>query len=115
ERHARAMRLSPLDPFLYNMHVGTAFAHFLAGRYAEASLWAQKALHEQPNHPSSNRILAASKALGGRVMEAQEAMTHVRELDPALRISSLSDVYPVRRPEDLAKIVEGLRKAGLPE
>ena len=31
EHHARAMRLSPLDPFLYNMHVGTAFAHFLSG------------------------------------------------------------------------------------
>jgi len=51
EHHARAMRLSPLDPFLYNMHVGTAFAHFLAGRYDEATAWANSALHEQPNYP----------------------------------------------------------------
>jgi adenylate cyclase len=48
EHHARAMRLSPLDPILYNMLVGTAFAHFLAGRYDEASAWANKALREQP-------------------------------------------------------------------
>src|SRR5262249_36956214 len=30
---AWAMRLSPLDPTLYQMHVGTGFAHLLAGRH----------------------------------------------------------------------------------
>ena len=66
EHHARAMRLSPLDPILYNMQVGTAFAHFLAGRYDEASEWANRALREQPNYPAAKRILAASKALAGQ-------------------------------------------------
>jgi TolB-like protein len=113
--HARAMRLSPLDPILYNMHVGTAFAHFLAGRYDEASSWAQRALHEQPNYPAANRILAASHALAGQLMEAQQAMARLRELDPALRVSNLTEVFPLRRPEDLAKFTDGLRKAGLPE
>ena len=37
------------------------------------------------------------------------------ELDPALRVSNLPDVIPLRRPEDLARYIEGLRKAGLPE
>jgi tetratricopeptide (TPR) repeat protein len=115
EHHARAMRLSPLDPILYNMHVGTAFAHFLADRYDEATAWANKALREQPNYPTANRILAASNALAGHMNEAQEAMAHLRELDPSLRVSNLSEVYPVRRLEDLAKLAEGLRKAGLPE
>jgi len=32
-----------------------------------------------------------------------------------LRISNLKDVLPLRRPEDLAKFADGLRKAGLPE
>jgi predicted Zn-dependent protease len=109
------MRLSPLDPILYNMHVGTAFAHFLADRYDESSAWAQKALHEQPNYPAANRILAASKALSGHLTEAQEAMNNLRQLDPALRVSSLSEVIPVRRPDHLAKFAEGLRKAGLPD
>ena len=47
--------------------------------------------------------------------EAQEAMAYLRELDPSLRVSNLSEVYPLRRPEDLAKVAEGLRRAGLPE
>jgi TolB-like protein/DNA-binding winged helix-turn-helix (wHTH) protein/tetratricopeptide (TPR) repeat protein len=115
EHHARAMRLSPLDPAVYNMQVGTAFAHFLADRYDDASTWAQRALHEQPNYPAANRILAASKALAGHLAEAQRAMANLRQLDAALRISNLGEVIPVRRPEHLAKFAEGLRQAGLPE
>ena len=115
EHQARAMRLSPLDPILYNMQVGTAFALFLADRYDEASEWANRALHEQPNYPAATRILAASKALAGQSGDAQEAMARLRELDPSLRVSNLGEVYPLRRPEDLAKLAEGLRKAGLPD
>jgi hypothetical protein len=43
-------------------------------------------------------------------------MTRLRQLDPALRISNLEDVLPpLRRAEDRARYVQGLRKAGLPE
>jgi TolB-like protein/tetratricopeptide (TPR) repeat protein len=115
EHHARAMRLSPLDPILYNMQVGTAFAHFLASRYDEACEWANRALNEQPNYPAANRILAASKAFAGHLSEAHEAMARLRELDPSLRVSNLNEVFPLRRPDDLAKFAEGLRKAGLPD
>ena len=96
------------------MHVGTAFAHFLAGRHDEATAWANRALREQPNYPAANRILAASNALAGHMNEAQEAMAHLRDLDPSLRVSNLAEVLPLRRPEDLAKFAEGLRKAGAP-
>src|SRR5215831_400418 len=74
EHHACGMRLSPLDPLLYNMQVGMAFAHFLAGRYDEASSWAYRALREQPNYPAANRILAASRAHAGELSEAREAV-----------------------------------------
>ena len=94
EHHKRGMRLSPIDPALYNMHVGMAFAHFLARRYDDASSWAQKALQEQPNYPTANRILAASYALAGQLGEAQQAMSRLRPLDPERRISNLSDVSP---------------------
>jgi TolB-like protein/Flp pilus assembly protein TadD len=114
EHHTRAMRLSPLDPILYNMHVGLAFVHFLMDGYDEATSWAQKALHEQPNYPAANRILAASHALAGRAGEAKEALARLRQLDPGLRVSNLAEVFPLRRAQDLAKFAEGLQKAGLP-
>jgi adenylate cyclase len=73
---ASAMRLSPLDPRLYSMQTGTGFAHFLAGRYEEALSWSEKALRAQPDWLAAIRLMAASYALGGRVAEAQKAMTH---------------------------------------
>jgi hypothetical protein len=60
-------------------------------------------------------VLAASNALAGHLSEAHEAMAHLRQLDPSLRISNLKEVFPLRRSEDLAKFAEGLRKAGLPD
>jgi Flp pilus assembly protein TadD len=100
---------------LYNMHVGIAFAHFLSDRYEEAGSWAQRALHERPNYPTANRILAASRALAGQSPEARQAMATLRQLDPALCVANLGEVIPVRRPEHLAMFAEGRRKAGLPE
>jgi hypothetical protein len=60
-------------------------------------------------------FIAASHALAGRTEEARRAMQHLRQLDPTLRISNLTDYVPIRRPQDLAILSDGLRKAGLPE
>jgi hypothetical protein len=109
------MRLSPQDPQFFNMHAATACAHFFAGRYAEASSWAEMAVREQPNHLFAMGVAATGGALAGRLAEAQKAMARLRQLDPALRISNLKDHFPIRRPEDFARWAEGMRKAGLPE
>jgi hypothetical protein len=58
---------------------------------------------------------AASHALAGRTDEARRAMQYLRQLDPTLRISNLTDYIPICRPQDLAIFSYGLRKAGLPE
>jgi TolB-like protein len=111
---SRAMRLSPHDPHMFNMRAATASAHFFAGRYAEALSWAGAAAREQPNHLIAACMCAASSALTGRPTEAQKAMARLRQLEPTLRISNLRDLTPLRRSEDLARLTEGLREAGLP-
>jgi TolB-like protein len=110
-----AMRLSPLDPEMYRMQAGIAMAHLFAGRIDAASSWADKACGNLPSFLMAVSIVAASHALAGRRDEAARAMDRVKELDPALRISSLKDWLPIHRPEDLAIFAQGLRKAGLPE
>jgi TolB-like protein/tetratricopeptide (TPR) repeat protein len=115
ERFARAMRLSPLDPEMVRMQAGTALAHLFAGRFDVASSWAEKASRDLPSFLIPASIIAASHALAGRTQEARRAMNHLRELDPALRISNLTDWLPIHRPEDLATFADGLRRAGLPE
>jgi TolB-like protein len=116
EHLARAMRLSPFDPFMFSMQGVTAFAHFFAGRYDEASAWAEKAFWERPNILATLRIAAVSNALAGRLEEARKAVARALELDPDMRLSNLKDrIGTFRRPEDFAKYADGLRKAGLPE
>ena len=115
-RHlAQAMRLSPLDPQIITMQAGTAFAHLLAGRYDEALFWTDKALWEHTNYVTPLRLAAASSALAGRLAEAQKSMARLRELDPEFRVTHVKNWVPLRRPEDLARLEDGLRKAGLPE
>jgi len=111
----QAMRLSPLDPELYRMQAGMAVAHLFAGRLDEASSWAAKSFRNLPSFLMVVAIIAASHALAGRTDEARRAMQRLRQLDPALRISNLTDWLPIRRPQDLAVFSDGLRTAGLPE
>jgi TolB-like protein len=111
----QAMRLSPLDPEMYRMQVGMAAAHLFAKRFNEASSWAAKAFRHTPNFLFAAAFIAASHALAGQTDEARRAMQHLRQLDPALCISSLTKYLPIRRPQDLATLSDGLRKAGLPE
>jgi adenylate cyclase len=108
-------RLSPLDPNMCGVHCGIAFAHVFAGNYDAAMSHAERALSEKPNWHQALRAAAIANALGGRMEQAQKAMARLRQIDPALRISNHKDVTPLRRPEDMARYAEGLRRAGLPE
>ena len=115
ERVERALRLSPLDPLNFIAQTANAMAHFFAGRYDEALLWAGKVVQDKPDYQLALRMFAAANAHIGRQKEAQQAVARLRVLDPELRISNLKDRYPLRRAQDLARWAEGLRKAGLPE
>jgi TolB-like protein len=115
ERATRAIRLSPLDPFTSLAFTLIGAGHFYAGRYDEASSWAEKGFLQQINSAAAARVAAASHALAGRLDQAHKAMARLREIDPTLRISDLRHMIPFRRAEDLVRYEEGLRKAGLPE
>jgi TolB-like protein/Tfp pilus assembly protein PilF len=116
ERFARAFRLNPVDP-RPGAQGAVAHAHFMAGRYDEAGQWAAMALRERPDAHAALRISAASHALAGRLEQAQKPVARLLQLTPALCVSSLRrGVFAAyRRPDDLARYEEGLRKAGLPE
>jgi adenylate cyclase len=115
EHFTRSMRLSPRDPLIGVSYQGMSLAHLCAGRYDDAVSWAERALGEAPNYAPALRAFAAANALAGRLEPAQNAIARMRELDSAYRISDVKDRFPFRRPEDVARYEEGLRRAGLPE
>ena len=96
------------------MQSGTAHAYLFAGQYDQAASWAEKALRGGARNPLALRLAAASFALAGRLEEAGKVVARLLEADPEARISRTPPFY-LRRLEDLARYVEGLRLAGLPE
>jgi len=112
---ARASRLNPKDPEAFRSETNMAAILLFKGKYEEAIGWIARALAHQPNFVPALRISAAANALAGRVDEARNVVARIRELAPAMSISRVKEILPYRRPEDVARIVDGLRLAGLAE
>ncbi|MDE2330494.1 MAG: tetratricopeptide repeat protein, partial [Bradyrhizobium sp.] len=108
----RAMRMSPIDPLLHRSLTGMGYAFIELGRFDEAILAGKKAQRQNPSWSATYRCLAAAFAHLGRDAEAREAAARLLEVDPAFTISA----WIARGGQSNAKLViEGLRKAGLPE
>jgi TolB-like protein/Flp pilus assembly protein TadD len=108
----RAIRMSPVNPTLHLTITGMGMAFVELRRFDEAIVAAKKAQRQNPSHSEAYRCLASALAHLGRDAEAREAAARVLETDPAFTISS----WIARGGQSNSKLlIEGLRKAGLPE
>jgi adenylate cyclase len=108
----RAIRMSPVDPRLHLTFGGMGMALIELRRFDEAIVAGTKAQRQNPSYSSAYRCLASALAHLGRDAEAREAAAHLLEVDPSFTISS----WIARGGQSNAKLLmEGLRKAGLPE
>jgi TolB-like protein len=115
EHFSRAECLSPFDPFKWGCHLGVAYAHFIAGRDDQALSSVERCLVDMPNFRPALLLVAASSAFLGATDRATSAVARIRELDPTKSISQLMLRTPFRQPERIARLFEGLRRAGLPD
>jgi tetratricopeptide (TPR) repeat protein len=115
EHANKAIRLSPVDPLLSNTYALLAHAHFHAVRYEEAISWAEKSLREQSDDVPAARLYAAASAYAGRLAEAQLGIRRLRELAPALSLSTLDQTLGPYARDGFERYADALRKAGLPE
>ncbi|MGY4570286.1 adenylate/guanylate cyclase domain-containing protein [Bradyrhizobium sp. USDA 3256] len=108
----RAIRLSPLDPRLPITFVGMGMAFIELRRFDEAIVAANKCRRQNASYSLAYRCLASAFAHLGRDSEAREAAALLLQLDPAFTISAMiaRGGYP-----NAQLLIEGLRKAGLPE
>jgi TolB-like protein len=117
EHFKMGLRLSPRDPRMAGLHVGMALAHFCEANYVEALDHAEVASRRflQRNTGTGERVHAASLAFLGRLEDAASAIRRLLETDPRRRLSNVRDVTGSLRPEHFARLLEGLRIAGLPD
>ena len=112
----RALRLSPRDLHIATWYQYMGTAAFVAGRDEDAAEWTIKAIQSNPQLPAGHRTLASIYGNSGRLGEAAVAREKLLDLQPDLTIAQLRDSLPYfKKPEDLERYLEGLRKAGLPE
>jgi adenylate cyclase len=111
--YERAMRVSPVDPALHHPLLGMVQILIELGRFDEAIVAGKKAVRQNPSFPQAYGCLASAFAHLRRDAEAREAAARVLGFYPAFTISS----WIARRGgQSSAKLlIEGLRKAGLPE
>ena len=101
-----ALRLSPRIRVGGSM-IQLGLAHFLARRFDAALPLLVLAIQEDPSHPMPQRVLVACYAQMGRLDEAREAVTRLREITPVV----IPDASFLRKPEHRELLLSGLRLA----
>ncbi len=112
---ARAERLSPLDPFAFNIRVGIGLANFALDKFDEAARFAQMVLDERPGLSWPLRDLAVYKVYMGDADTARRALAAFADGRPSMTIASVRDSLKFMHKPLLEKYLEGLRRAGLAE
>jgi adenylate cyclase len=110
----RGVRLSPRDIFGDEYQLYYAFAHFQAGRYADAASAAQLAIQQRPGHPVLYIMAAASYGLGGDTDKAKKSIAQLINLVPNFSAADLEENFLYNRREDRSRLARGLRIGGLP-
>jgi Flp pilus assembly protein TadD len=90
------------------------------GNYEQAVAWFRRAIEANRNYPDAYFQLAAALAQLGRMDEAHSAVKAGLALIPAFSISRARAARTARSDDptylaQLEPIIEGLRKAGVPE
>jgi adenylate cyclase len=110
----QAIRMSPRDAQNSIFNAGLACAHYLAGRYTQAIGFGRRSLQQREGLIAGHRIYIASLAQAGQIDEARASLQRLKELQPNTSIAWIEKYVPYTA-GPMAKFVEGMRKAGVPE
>lgn len=113
EYATRGMQLNPYYTWDYLLNVG--FAHYLLGNYQQAIEPLEKAQSRNENALPVKLFLAVSYLNVGRLDDAEWAVEQIRVLNSSTTISQLSSTMVLNEAKLKVKLLDDLRKAGLPE
>lgn len=92
-----------------------AVTHLLDGRIENAIEWAQKSVRSNPDWLPPRVMLAAALAHTNQMEAASDALSAVLHIAPTLTIESFRTSIAKAKPEIRKSLLDGLRRAGLPE
>lgn len=89
-------------------------AHSLAGHHREAVRWGRRLVRAYPSFSNGYKHLIANLGSLGEVAEATLHLRTLQRLEPDFTVSGFVGTYPLTLPEQRERIVDGLRRAGVP-
>jgi adenylate cyclase len=109
----RAMALDPFGSDMMLHFQGQAL--YQLGRYADAAGILKRRVVRNPDTDASRVLLAAAYGQMGMIEEARESWREALRVNPGYSLEQRRKVLPYKNPDDFDRVVDGLRKAGLPE
>jgi TolB-like protein len=110
---AKALRLSPRDPFAAIYNGIAAHAQLVGRNYEEAMRLASASIRLRTDHVSGYRMLTASAAMAGRTDVATAALQELRRRQPNFSLAWIATNLPFKRLADREHYLEAFRQAGL--
>lgn len=98
---------------LYTLYRGLAY--LTMEQYERAAETSKRSVAHNPDAPHTHLNLAACLGRMGQVAPASKALAEAKRIFPGLSLGWVKTFVPYKRPADLALLIDGLRKAGLPE
>lgn len=105
--------LMPFESLRHTAFIGIGCAHFAAGRYERAALWAQSGVGAFPASFWGERIVVAAAVHAGARAEARRTARKLLRKDPDLTVAVARQAWPFR-PEFMERLADGLTTAGMP-
>jgi adenylate cyclase len=113
EKYQYMFRLNPRHQWsAFHVHIGSAY--LLNGQYDLAISEYNNATQIAPTSPFPYMMLAPTYVLSGQKEKAQAAAEKLLELNPKFSVDRYEKKSPLRKKEDLDRIVDAMRKSGLP-
>ena len=113
-----ALRLSPRDPFLPNWQYWVCHLHTHLAQWEKAIEWCSKSITNNGGDTFNLVDLAAASAWAGHDKEAKAAAAQLQKVNPDFTVQGWAGIHWTDDPTfnaQYARIVDGLRKAGVPE
>jgi TolB-like protein/DNA-binding CsgD family transcriptional regulator/Tfp pilus assembly protein PilF len=109
-----AIRMNPRDPSIFFRFSGLALAHYMAGQFETAILWAERAIHRMPRWYFAHFVLAASHVALGQAGQARADARACRAVLPGITVAD-ADRMPLGEAGKMHEWRARLRAAGFAE
>ena len=109
----KAIRINPMAPSIYFRRLGSAYRDI--GRYEEAIVQLKKAVKLSPDSLYPHIALAATYSLAGYDDDARAEVSEILKIQPKISLGRLAKRVAYKNKADIDRIIDALRKAGLPE